>query len=120
MDCNESDEHVRSGGEEGVSAGLTSGGFLPPRFRLDDETRCSTDTIRSLDISNNIPRIVFSMDAEDSPWGGMYSPKASHAKYSTPDKSQMYPPGQARTPIFQKLQNPKNKVSPSRSVCVFS
>lgn len=37
-----------------------------------DMPRCSTDTLRSLDISHNIPNIVLSMDAEDSPWGGMF------------------------------------------------
>lgn len=34
------------------------------------EPRASIETICSLDISDNIPRIVPSMDAEDSPWGG--------------------------------------------------
>ncbi len=33
--------------------------------------RASTDSNKSLDISNNIPRILSPMDAEDSPWGGM-------------------------------------------------
>ena len=33
--------------------------------------RASTDSNKSLDISNNIPRILYPMDAEDSPWGGM-------------------------------------------------
>lgn len=36
--------------------------------------RCSTDTtdtLFNLDISSNIPKILFPMDAEDSPWGGM-------------------------------------------------
>ena len=37
----------------------------------DNRPRCSTETLRSLDISLNIPRIVFPMDAEDSPWGGI-------------------------------------------------
>ena len=33
--------------------------------------RCSTDTLRSLDITHNIPRIIYPpMDTEDSPWGG--------------------------------------------------
>ena len=32
--------------------------------------RASTDSNKSLDISNNIPRILYPMDAEDSPWGG--------------------------------------------------
>ena len=36
----------------------------------DDFTRSSTDTLRSLDISQNIPIIILPMDAEDSPWGG--------------------------------------------------
>ena len=36
----------------------------------DSKPRGSTETIRSLDISHNIPRIIFPMDAEDSPWGG--------------------------------------------------
>lgn len=36
-----------------------------------DAPRCSTDTLRSLDITHNIPRIICPlMDAEDSPWGG--------------------------------------------------
>lgn len=35
------------------------------------EPRASIETLCSLDISENIPRIVFPMDAEDSPWGGM-------------------------------------------------
>ena len=34
------------------------------------EPRASIDTVCSLDISDNIPNIVFPMDAEDSPWGG--------------------------------------------------
>ena len=33
--------------------------------------RASTDSNKSLDISDNIPRILSPMDAEDSPWGGM-------------------------------------------------
>ncbi len=36
--------------------------------------RCSTDTTDTLynfDISSNIPKILFPMDTEDSPWGGM-------------------------------------------------
>ena len=35
------------------------------------ERRASIDSIKSLDVSNNIPRILSPMDAEDSPWGGM-------------------------------------------------
>ena len=30
----------------------------------------SIETLRSLDISDNLPRLVASMDTEDSPWGG--------------------------------------------------
>ena len=30
----------------------------------------SIATIKSLDISSNIPNIALAMDAEDSPWGG--------------------------------------------------
>ena len=35
--------------------------------------RCSTDTLFNFDISSDIPKFLFPMDAEDSPWGGMYS-----------------------------------------------
>jgi len=35
------------------------------------EPRASIETLCSLDISQNIPRIIFPMDAEDSPWGGL-------------------------------------------------
>lgn len=38
--------------------------------RLELVRRASTDSNKSLDISNNIPRIFYPMDAEDSPWGG--------------------------------------------------
>ena len=38
----------------------------------DNIPRSSTDTLRSLDISLNIPRIILPMDTEDSPWGGWY------------------------------------------------
>ena len=34
------------------------------------EPRASIETLCSLDISDNIPKIVEPMDAEDSPWGG--------------------------------------------------
>jgi len=34
------------------------------------EPRASIETLCSLDISDNIPKIVFPMDTEDSPWGG--------------------------------------------------
>ena len=34
------------------------------------EPRASLETLCSLDISDNIPKIVEPMDAEDSPWGG--------------------------------------------------
>ena len=40
-------------------------------YRLELVRRASTDSNKSLDISNNIPRILYPMDAEDSPWGGM-------------------------------------------------
>ena len=32
---------------------------------------CSTDTLFNFDISANILRILYPMDTEDSPWGGM-------------------------------------------------
>ena len=41
------------------------------RLHLELVRRASTDSNKSLDISNNIPRILYPMDAEDSPWGGM-------------------------------------------------
>lgn len=48
--------------------------FLPPKadhHYWTNEPRCSTDTLRSLDITHNIPRIIYPlMDTEDSPWGG--------------------------------------------------
>ena len=45
--------------------------FLAPKADLPRERRCSTDTLRSLDITHNIPRVLdLVMDAEDSPWGG--------------------------------------------------
>lgn len=31
----------------------------------------TNDTLFSFDISSNIPIILYPMDAEDSPWGGM-------------------------------------------------
>ena len=34
----------------------------------------SISTVKSLDISSNIPKIAVAMDAEDSPWGGMLIP----------------------------------------------
>lgn len=37
------------------------------------EPRASIETLCSLDISENIPKIVLPMDAEDSPWGGAYT-----------------------------------------------
>ena len=43
---------------------------VPPREEA--EPRASTETVRSLNIAENIPRIISPMDAEDSPWGGMY------------------------------------------------
>ncbi len=55
-----------------VELGSGSGGFLAPQIppeKARDE-RSSTVTLKCLDISYNIPRIVLSMDAEDSPWGG--------------------------------------------------
>ena len=36
------------------------------------EPRASIETLCSLDISENIPRSVLPMDAEDSPWGGRW------------------------------------------------
>ena len=33
----------------------------------------SITSIKSLDISENIPKVVKKMDAEDSPWGGQHA-----------------------------------------------
>ena len=41
-----------------------------------DCPRSSTDTLRSLDISLHIPKVVAPMDAEDSPWGGKEGPRS--------------------------------------------
>ena len=51
-------------------------GYLAPSTAIATEEqssapRASIDSIKSLDVSNNIPRILSPMDAEDSPWGGM-------------------------------------------------
>ncbi|MCJ1420712.1 Vacuolar protein sorting-associated protein 5 [Xylographa parallela] len=39
----------------------------------------SITSIKSLDISENIPKVVKKMDAEDSPWGDVPSKSSSHA-----------------------------------------
>lgn len=46
-------------------------GILAPTAEDRHLERASIVSNRSLDISNNIPRILYPMDAEDSPWGGM-------------------------------------------------
>ena len=74
-----SDENVAlTSLEAGVVPGQPSkGGLPPPQLVSADELaaepaepRSSIETLCSLDISDNIPQIVFPMDAEDSPWGG--------------------------------------------------
>lgn len=62
----------------GAPAEPSNGRFLAPKVAADPPhvngpagPRASLDTLRSLDISHNIPKIVSPMDAEDSPWGGM-------------------------------------------------
>ncbi|KAL9128104.1 MAG: hypothetical protein Q9217_003157 [Psora testacea] len=59
----------------------------------DKVPRSSTDTLRSLDISHNIPRAVLPMDAEDSPWGA----------YTISD-------GESKP---QQSQNPSTSVTPT-------
>lgn len=49
------------------------GAGIPAQPSVGKAERCSTDTtdtLFNLDISSNIPKILFPMDAEDSPWGG--------------------------------------------------
>ena len=55
--------------------------FLALKADFPREPRCSTDTLRSLDITQNIPRVLGStMDAEDSPWGGKLTDRKSTRK----------------------------------------
>jgi hypothetical protein len=51
-----------------VELGSGSGGFLAPQ--IPPEKAEHEIASRSSTVEYNIPRIVLSMDAEDSPWGG--------------------------------------------------
>ena len=67
---------IDEGVQENIPPNLPS---LVPKADLLREPRCSTDTLRSLDITHNIPRVFgLAMDAEDSPWGG----KLSYLKFT--------------------------------------
>lgn len=50
-------------------------GHSAAKLAADDEgphpSRASLETLKSLDISDHIPKIISSMDTEDSPWGGL-------------------------------------------------
>ena len=75
MDLNLDKENVQRDEHKGGYAQPSLNGFLAPSSASSTEEpstlRASIDSIRSLDVSNNIPRILSPMDAEDSPWGGM-------------------------------------------------
>lgn len=43
----------------------------PATATAADIPRGSTDTLRSLDITHNIPKVIVPMDSEESPWGGL-------------------------------------------------
>jgi len=43
----------------------------PATATAADLPRGSTDTLRSLDITHNIPKVIVPMDSEESPWGGL-------------------------------------------------
>lgn len=51
-----------------VDAGGAGGAEDAPTPRSSTDT---TDTLFNFDISSNIPKLLYPMDAEDSPWGGM-------------------------------------------------
>lgn len=73
MDLNLDKENVQRDEHKGGYAQPSLNGFLAPSSATEEPStlRASIDSIRSLDVSNNIPRILSPMDAEDSPWGGM-------------------------------------------------
>ena len=49
---------------------MPTGDYLPSNRPLPSP-QWSTTTLKSLDITLNIPSVI-AMDAEDSPWGGLY------------------------------------------------
>ena len=70
----------------------------------------SIATIKSLDISSNIPKIV-AMDAEDSPWGGMSSFHRIQARSTFNSIFKMSRLAQVLAQTSAKMQSPKNLVS---------
>ena len=74
MEHNHDKENTVPTSEHAADTSVEPRGILAPTaddHRLELVRRASTDSNKSLDISNNIPRILYPMDAEDSPWGGM-------------------------------------------------
>ena len=72
MEHNHDKENILPATEHAADTLDPRGIFAPTAedHRLELVRRASTDSNKSLDISNNIPRILYPMDAEDSPWGG--------------------------------------------------
>ena len=87
---------------------------LAPQLELADnepaEPRASIETLCSLDISENIPRIVLPMDAEDSPWGGRWGSWPWTLEGSPVTIQQTYLQVRPQLPIFPKLLRLENKV----------
>lgn len=88
----------------------------PPR-KGASSPQWSITTIKSLDISSNIPKVVENMEAEDSPWGG----QTTHCKQellslAADMRSQTCHRGRVLTATFPRPVNQKSQVSCDRYV----